>query len=110
MSMFGSEGGLDMNALLAQAQAMQAQLQSAQDELARATVTGSAGGDLVVVTMTGGGEVTEVAIDPTVIDPDDAETLGDLVVAALRDASAQVQALANASMPPMPQMPPGLGL
>ena len=106
MSMFGSEGGLDMNALLAQAQAMQAQLQSAQDALANASVTGSAGGDLVVVTMTGAGEVTNVVIDPAVIDPDDPETLGDLVVAALRDASHQVQALASASMP---QMPPGLG-
>lgn len=105
MSMFDAEGGLDMNALLAQAQAMQAQIQSAQDELANSTVSGSAGGDLVVVTMTGTGEVTNVAIDPAAIDPEDPETLGDLVVAALRDASHQVQALASASMPQVP----GLG-
>lgn len=107
MSMFGSEGGgFDMNALLQQAQAMQEQLATAQADLAGTTVTGSAGGDLVVVTMTGAGEVTEVKIQPSAIDPEDPETLGDLIVAAIRDASHQVQALASAAMP---QMPPGLG-
>ncbi|MFV0405692.1 MAG: YbaB/EbfC family nucleoid-associated protein [Propioniciclava sp.] len=106
MSMFGGEGEFDMNALLSQAQAMQAQMQSAQEELANTSVTGSAGGDLVVVTMTGAGEVTSVTIDPAAIDPEDAETLGDLVVAALRDAAHQAQALAAASMPQVP----GLGL
>lgn len=107
MSMFGDEsgGGFDMNALLAQAQAMQAQMMSAQEELATKTVTGQAGGDLVSVTMTGTGELTEVRIDPKVVDPDDVETLGDLVVAAVRDASAQVQALASASLPQIPGMP-----
>ncbi len=103
MSMFGTEGGgFDMNALLAQAQAMQAQMQNAQAELAGKTVTGSAGGDLVRVTMTGAGELTEVHIDPKAVDPDDTETLGDLVVAAVRDANNQVQALASAAMPQIP--------
>lgn len=105
MSMFGSEGGgFDMNALLAQAQAMQEQLLDAQADMANRTVTGSAGGDLVVVTMTGAMEVTDVTIDPKAIDPDDPETLGDLIVAALRDASHQVQALASASMPQLPNL------
>lgn len=103
MSMFGTEGGgFDMNALLAQAQAMQEQMQNAQSELANRTVSGSAGGDLVRVTMTGAGELTEVVIDPKAVDPDDTETLGDLIVAAVRDANAQVQALAAASMPQIP--------
>ena len=107
MSMFNTEGGgFDMNALLEQAQAMQEQLANAQADLANQTVTGSAGGDLVVVTMSGTGEVTQVTIDPKAIDPEDAETLGDLIVAAIRDASTQVQTLASAAMPPMP---PGLG-
>lgn len=107
MSMFGQEngGGFDMNALLQQAQAMQAQMMSAQEELAGKTVTGSAGGDLVSVTMTGAGELTEVRIDPKAIDPEDTESLGDLVVAAVRDASNQVQALASAAMPQIPGMP-----
>lgn len=102
--MFGDEGGggFDMNALLAQAQAMQAQMVNAQAELAAKTVTGQAGGDLVSVTMTGAGELTEVRIDPKVVDPDDVETLGDLIVAAVRDASTQVQALTSAAMPQIP--------
>ena len=103
MSMFGTEGGgFDMNALLEQAQAMQEQMQNAQSELANKTVTGSAGGDLVTVTMTGAGELTEVRIDPKAVDPDDTETLCDLVVAAVRDANHQVQALAQAAMPQIP--------
>lgn len=106
MSLFGTEGGgFDMNALLAQAQAMQEQMQNAQAELANRTVSGSAGGDLVTVTMTGAGELTEVVIDPKVVDPDDTETLGDLIVAAVRDANNQVQALASAAMPQIPGLP-----
>lgn len=103
MSMFGTEGGgFDMNALLAQAQAMQEQMQNAQSELAEKTVTGTAGGDLVTVTMTGSGELTEVRIDPKAVDPEDTETLGDLIVLAVRDASTQVQGLAAAAMPQIP--------
>ncbi len=106
MSLFGSEGGgFDMNALLAQAQAMQAQLQDAQAELASRTITGSAGGDLVQVEMTGTGEVTSVTIKPEACDPEDAETLGDLVVAAIRDASHQVQELAQSALPQIPGLP-----
>lgn len=105
MSMFGGEGGFDMNALLAQAQAMQQQLANAQNELAAMSVTGSAGGDLVEVTMSGTGEVTAVVIKPEACDPDDTDTLGDLVVAACRDASLKVQALAQAAMPRIPGMP-----
>ena len=105
MSMFGGEGGFDMNALLAQAQAMQQQLADAQADLATRSVTGSAGGDLVTVTMSGTGEVTAVQIKPEAVDPDDTETLGDLVVAACRDAAARVQELAQASMPQIPGLP-----
>lgn len=106
MSTFGTEGsGFDMNALLQQAQAMQQQMMDAQTELAGRTVSGSAGGDLVTVSMTGTGELTQVRIDPKAIDPDDAETLGDLIVAAVRDANNQVQALASAAMPQVPGLP-----
>ena len=105
MSMFSNEGGFDMSALLSQAQAMQAQLQQAQADLAEKKVGGSAGGDLVQVTMTGEGDVTAVVIAPAAIDPEDPETLGDLIVAALRDASTQVKALANAAMPQLPNLP-----
>jgi len=105
MSMFGTEGGgFDMNALLAQAQSLQQQLRTAQDDLAHQEVTGSAGGDLVSVTMTGTSEVTSVSIKPEACDPADVETLEDLVLAAIRDAAQKAQALASAAMPQIPGM------
>ena len=57
---------------------MQQRLLQAQEELARAQVTGTAGGGLVNATVTGGGEVVALEIDPTAIDPADAEGLADL--------------------------------
>jgi DNA-binding YbaB/EbfC family protein len=79
-------GQPDMAQLLKQAQQMQQQLVAAQEELAQAEVTGSAGGGLVSATMTGDGELTALTIAPAAVDPDDIETLQDLVVAAVRDA------------------------
>lgn len=92
--------GMDMNALLEQAQAMQAQLAQTQQELAAAEFTGSAGGDLVVATVSGTGELKGLVIKPAAVDPEDTETLADLVVAAIRDANAQ----AAAAMPQMPNL------
>lgn len=105
MSMFNPEGGFDMNALLQQAQAMQAQFQQAQANLESQQVSGSAGGDLVKVEMSGSGELLNVTIAPEVIDPEDPETLGDLVVAAVRDAQHKVEALAQSTMPQLPNLP-----
>ena len=105
MSMFDSEGGFDMQGLLAQAQAMQQQLSNAQAELGAKAVVGSSGGGLVEVTMTGVGDVVGVNISPQVCDPNDVETLGDLIVAAIRDATAKAQSLAAATMPAMPEIP-----
>ena len=68
---------------------------------------GQAGGGLVQVTMKGSGEVVSVAIDPKVVDPDDIETLQDLVVGALADASKQVTILAQGRLGPLAG---GLGL
>jgi nucleoid-associated protein EbfC len=90
-----------MSALLAQAQQMQQQLMQAQEELAATDVHGQAGGGLVQVTMTGSGEVVAVSIDPKVVDPDDVETLQDLIVGALTDASAQVAELAQSRLGPL---------
>jgi DNA-binding YbaB/EbfC family protein len=90
-----------MSALLAQAQQMQQQLMQAQEELAATDVHGQAGGGLVQVTMKGSGEVVAVSIDPKVVDPDDVETLQDLIVGALTDASAQVAELAQSRLGPL---------
>ena len=79
-------GNLDLGAMLEQAQAMQAQLVQAQQELAESSVEGTAGG--VSVTVDGTGELTGVTIPPHTVDTGDEEAwtdLGDLVVAAYRD-------------------------
>lgn len=91
----------DMSALLAQAQQVQQQLMEAQEALAVAEVHGQAGGGLVQVTMKGSGEVTGVLIDPKVVDPEDVETLQDLVVGAIRDAAQQVTMMAQSKLGPL---------
>nr|WP_243719149.1 YbaB/EbfC family nucleoid-associated protein [Actinomadura sp. 7K534] len=99
-----------MQELLQQAQAMQEQLFSAQRELAEAEVNGTAGGGLVTATVNGQGEVTGLSIDPKVIDADDpadtAETIADLVLAAIRDAGREAQRLQQEKMGPLAE---GLG-
>ena len=72
--------------LLASAQ----EAMAAQAEAAARTVEGTAGGGVVKVTMTGGGEVTDITLSPQVVDPTDVEMLQDLILAALRDAGAKV--------------------
>jgi len=91
----------DMSGLLAQAQAMQQQLLTAQQELAETEVQGTAGGDLVTATVTGAGELVRLVISPEAVDPADTETLADLVVAAVRDANHQAQALAASKLGPL---------
>lgn len=104
-------GGFDMNALLQQAQQMQEQLLNAQQELAQAEVTGQAGNGLVTVTMSGAGEVVSVTIDPTIVDPDDVETLQDLVVGAIADAQRGAAELTQQKMGPLTSgLEAGLGM
>ena len=90
--------GLDLGALLEQAQTMQQQLMYAQAAAAEQVVEGHAGGGVVKVTVTGGMEFTSVTIDPSAVDPDDVEMLEDLVLAAIHDAVHQVQALQQQSL------------
>jgi DNA-binding YbaB/EbfC family protein len=90
-----------MGALLKQAQQMQQQLVAAQEEMAATEVTGTAGGGLVSATMTGSGELTALTIAPAAVDPDDIETLQDLVVAAVRDAKRAADELAVQKMGPL---------
>ena len=105
----GFGGQPNMQQLMKQAQQMQQQLADAQAELAAAEVTGSAGGGLVTATLTGSGELTAITIDPKAVDPDDVETLQDLVVAAVRDAHAAVARLAEEKMGPLTSGLGGLG-
>ena len=102
-------GQPNMQQLMKQAQKMQQELLAAQEELAAAEVTGSAGGGLVTATVTGSGELRSVIIDPTVVDPEDVETLQDLVVAAVRDANRAAQDLAGQRRGPLTQGLGGMG-
>lgn len=90
----------DMGALLEQAQKMQEQLLAAKEELSRAQVTGEAANGLVKATVTGTGELVSVEIKPEAADPDDTELLGDMVVAAVRDANGQAEQLAAEKLGP----------
>ena len=91
----------DMSGLLAQAQAMQEQLINAQQELAEMEIEDSAGGSLVTATVTGSGELVGLVIKPEAVDPSDTETLADLIVAAIRDATNQAQAVAASKLGPL---------
>jgi nucleoid-associated protein EbfC len=121
------DGQLDMQQLLAAAQQMQEQLMNAQQELADTEVAGTAGGGLVTARVNGQGELVDLSIAPAAIDVNDleetAQTIADLVLAAVRDAYARAGDLqqekmgpfANAlgggmpGLPEMPGMPGGLG-
>jgi DNA-binding YbaB/EbfC family protein len=85
----------NVNKMMQQVQQMQQQMQQAQEELARETVTASAGGGAVKATMTGGLELQSIEIDPDVVDPDDVEMLQDLVQAAVNEALTSAQELAS---------------
>jgi DNA-binding YbaB/EbfC family protein len=102
-------GQPNLQQLMMQAQKMQQQMASAQAELAEAELTGTAGGGLVTVTVNGGGEVTAIKIDPKVVDPDDVETLEDLVLAALHNATEAVRELTEEKMGPLTSGLGGLG-
>lgn len=99
----------DLNALLNQAMEMQSQLIEAQAQAAEAEVTGTAGGGAVEVTVTGSMQFLDVTIRPDAVDPDDVAMLEDLVLAALNDAVAQVDAMQRSSMPAIDLGALGLG-
>ncbi|HEV2088959.1 MAG TPA: YbaB/EbfC family nucleoid-associated protein [Cryptosporangiaceae bacterium] len=103
-------GGLNMQEMLQQAQRMQEEMLAAQAELSQAEVTGSAGGGLVTATVSGAGDLKTLVIDPSVVDPDDTETLADLVVAAVHAATDEANKLAAQKMGPLAGGLPGLGM
>lgn len=92
------QGGFDIGGLLEQAQAMQEQMNAAQEAQALQVVTGSSGGGKVTVNITGAGAFESISISPDVVDPDDIEMLEDLILAALRDGSNQVAEIQQSSM------------
>lgn len=98
-------GQLNMQQLLAEAQKMQQQLMSAQEELAVVEIQGTAGGGLVTATVNGQGELTDLTIAPEAVEggepAETAETVADLVLAAIRDATSKVSSLQQEKMGPL---------
>jgi DNA-binding YbaB/EbfC family protein len=94
----GGPGGFDMNALLKQAQEMQTEMTKAQEQLAHEEVEASAGGGMVKVKMSGDLRLKGIEIDPEAIDPEDAEMLADMVMAAVNEAIRSAQELATSKM------------
>jgi DNA-binding YbaB/EbfC family protein len=108
------EPQMDMQQLFAAAQQMQEQLMNAQQALADAEVTGTAGGGLVRATVNGQGELMDLSIDAGAVDPADPEetarTIADLVLAAVRDAYRSAEALQQQQMGPFAAAVSGAGL
>jgi DNA-binding YbaB/EbfC family protein len=90
--------GMDMNKMLQQVQQLQEQVAKAQEELAHETVEASVGGGMVTVKASGAGEIVEVKIKPEAIDPDDPETLEDLVLAGVNQALKSSQDLMQSKL------------
>ena len=107
----------NMNKMMKQVQKMQQDMAAAQEQLANETVTSSAGGGMVTVTVTGDLVVKDITIAPDAIDPDDPELLQDMVLAAMNEALRQAQELAANKMGGLTGgldlgglgLPPGMG-
>lgn len=99
--------------MMAQAKALQEKMLSFQDEIVRLEVEGTSGAGLVKVVINGKTELRSVRIDPSLIKPDEAEILEDLIVAAHADAKGKMEVLLKERMQQMTgglPMPPGFGL
>ena len=94
----GMGGGANMNQMIKQAQKMQEQMLKMQEEMEAKTYEATAGGGAVKVTVDGKRELTEVIIDPEVVDPDDVEMLQDLIIAAVNEGMRKVDADSSAQL------------
>jgi len=89
---------MKMDQLMQQAKVFQQKMTQIQEELGKRTVTASAGGGMVKVTMNGRQEVLRIDIEPIVINPEEAGMLQDLLIAAVNEASRKAQELARGEM------------
>ncbi len=104
---------MDLNKLMQQAQQMQSRLQQIQDELANQTVTATSGGGMVTATADGKGQIRQIRIDKTVVDPGDVEMLEDLILAAFQDAKGKAEVAVQSKMQEITgglPLPPGMKL
>ena len=104
---------MDLMKMMKQAQEIQGHMQKMQEDLAGLEVEGRSGGGLVKVKLNGKLEARGVKIDPSLIKPEEAEILEDLILAAFQDAKAKAEALVQAKMQEITgglALPPGLKL
>ena len=103
----------DLMGVMKQMGEMQARVQKMQEELAAMEIEGQAGGGLVKATLSGKGDMKKIAIDPSLMKPDEAEIVEDLVVAATQDAKAKLEVELQSKMQEMTgglPLPPGMKL
>jgi DNA-binding YbaB/EbfC family protein len=103
----------DLMGMMKQVKDMQERMQRMQDELGALEVTGSSGGGLVSVTLSGKGDMKRVHIDPSLLKPEEAEIIEDLIVAASSDAKSKVEAQLQEKMSEVTgglPLPPGMKL
>lgn len=103
---------MELSDLFKQAKAMQEKAAQMQAQLAQIEVEGTSGGGLVRVTMTGKSEVKRVKIDPSLLKPEDAEIVEDLIVAASADAKTKAERKMAEEMQKLAGglgLPPGFG-
>ena len=91
-------GGQNLNAMLQQAQKMQEDMAAKQAELEEREYEISAGGGVVTVKINGKREILNIGIEPEIVDPDDIETLSDVLVAAVNEAIKKVDAVSEEEM------------
>ena len=103
----------DLMKMMKQAQEIQGRMQRMQEELASLEISGQSGAGLVKVTLNGKGEMRSVKIDPSLLKPDDAEIVEDLVLAAFQDAKGKVEGEMQKRMQDVAgdlPLPPGMKL
>ncbi|MDQ8698000.1 YbaB/EbfC family nucleoid-associated protein [Hyphomicrobium sp. LHD-15] len=103
----------DLMGMMKQVKDMQDRMQRLQEELAAIEVEGAAGGGLVSVTLSGKGDLKRVRIDPSLLKPEEAEIVEDLIVAASSDAKSKVEARLQEKMSEVTgglPLPPGMKL
>ena len=104
---------MDIMGMMKKAQAMQAKLADAQEELTKLEIEGQSGGGMVKITLTGKGEMKAIAIDASLLKPEDKEMVEDLVLAAFTDAKTRADAAAAEKMQALTAglpLPPGMKL
>ena len=89
---------MNMGDLLKQAQQFQQKMGTIQEELSRKVVTGTAGGGMVTATVNGKGELVGLAVEKSIVNPDDVEMLQDLVLAAVNDGLNKARELGKEEM------------